>query len=329
MQDEINPTTDPFDMSGASLKTRIKFWYFDVKNRIRKFRPNWEKFIISLFIWLALISMTIGLVIFIVYLVKLSNKYTIKGNNVNVEDTGQVGDFIGGTVGAIWSLTGALLFYATLRLQSKELIESRKQFETSRITDILYKQLEFFNSQTALFELKDIENDPDTKAKRVYKGSEALNLIRIRMDSIIDIPKDQKNEDTATIGFLGQTFGFIELNLKELSHIYSTLNTHSDIVRTVLIKEDIPPVELNELKSLFFKNIGEDFLHASENFIIMIEAYITFKESQGEKFDMLFSTEHKLVRSIESIKNFRLKNYDRETIKKDLKNREFMNTTHF
>ncbi|MFT6480485.1 MAG: hypothetical protein ACJAVP_003647 [Spirosomataceae bacterium] len=71
--------------------------------------------------------------------------------------TGQVGDFIGGVVGSLWSLVSVILFYRALTLQREDLQNQRKElrlgrleFTVNRITNIIYKQVESFNASNFL-----------------------------------------------------------------------------------------------------------------------------------------------------------------------------------
>lgn len=91
-----------------------------------------------------------GLVIIILFLGSLSKSYTVFGGQpLALTETGQVGDFIGGVVGALWSFTGVLLFYLSLRLQ-------RKEFELQR--DELSQTREEFKTQNNTLRLQRFEN---------------------------------------------------------------------------------------------------------------------------------------------------------------------------
>ncbi|HCM78097.1 MAG TPA: hypothetical protein DIS90_17060 [Cytophagales bacterium] len=297
-----------------------------------RFEFDKEKITINFFIGLAFFSIAIGLVIFGVFLFKLSKDYSISSDNVILDKSGQVGDFVGGIVGAIWALTGVLLFYATLRLQSRELAENRKHFQMSRLTDIIYKQLDLFNAQLSNFKLKDIERDDDDKHIE-HKGRAAISLMRHRVESILQIEKGKKGEQEkhkAALRFMGENFAFIEINKNDLLNIYEELDNHVSVIRAVLIKEDIPPADLNELKSLFFRNIGRDFLNASELLEHFLEWYISFQKKQDkEKEDDIFSPEHSIKRKIAVIEEFRKKRYDEKTIKEHLRSRDMYNETSF
>lgn len=91
-----------------------------------------------------------GLVVIVFFLSSLSKSYTVLGGQpLALTETGQVGDFIGGVVGALWSFTGVLLFYMSLRLQ-------RKEFELQR--DELSQTREEFKNQNNTLRLQRFEN---------------------------------------------------------------------------------------------------------------------------------------------------------------------------
>lgn len=95
----------------------------------------------------------IGFIVFICFIAFLSfDGYGIRGKDINMNATGQVGDFIGGVVGSLWSLVSVLLFYRALTLQREDLQNQREElrlgrleFTVNRITNIIYKQAEIFN----------------------------------------------------------------------------------------------------------------------------------------------------------------------------------------
>jgi hypothetical protein len=310
---------------------RFKLRFYKLKGKLKRIKFNKEKVTINFFIGLAFLSILIGLIIFIVFLYKLSNNYSVVGDNVNMEKSGQTGDFVGGIVGAIWALTGVLLFYATLRLQSKELAENRKHFQMSRLTDIIYKQLDLFNSHLTNFKLKDIERNSNNEHME-YIGRSAITILRHRVERVLDIEKvskEKKARQKEAFRIMVENYAFIELNKDNLLNIYEELDNHVSVIRAILIKEDIPPSDLNELKSIFFRNVGRDLLNSSNLLGIFLENYLSFKKKQGEKVDDIFSIEQSIKLKIAAIEEFRKKIYDINSIKQDLRHRDIYNETSY
>ena len=72
----------------------------------------------------------IGFLIIVWFLIRgfFYEKFISLNSTINLTNSAQIGDFIGGFVGAIFTLVGILLLYETLSLQRQEFIESRKVF---------------------------------------------------------------------------------------------------------------------------------------------------------------------------------------------------------
>lgn len=306
------------------LKRKLR--YYLVARKFKNLRIDKEKLWINSFIVLAFGSILIGLAILLGFLFKLSSNYTILENNIDLDKTGQVGSFVGGVIGTIWTLTGILLFYAALRLQSKELKENRIHFQLSRLNEIVYKQIDIFNNQLQDFEIKDIEKNKRGKLKK-YKGRSAISVMKQRVEAINDI-RDEidsgKVFDARKI-FLTDHIAFIEVNKKMFLNIYSELSNHIDTIRAILIKEDIPPSDLNELKGIFFRNIGKDFLNSTELMLPFFQLYIDMQKKFEAGYDELWSIEGSIINKIKVIIEFRNVVYDKNTIKNYLSNRDMYN----
>ena len=63
---------------------------------------------------------------------------------INLDKSAKVGDFIGGFVGAIFTLVGIVLLYETLHLQRKEFEESRKVFEKQQFENTFFNLLNLY-----------------------------------------------------------------------------------------------------------------------------------------------------------------------------------------
>jgi hypothetical protein len=317
--------------SQVGLKTSLTIWYhFKLIPFVKRQFANRERIIVNLFIIVAFSSVLIGLIILGRFLYKLSNSYSINGTNILLQETGQVGDFIGGVIGTIWSLTGVLLFYVTLQLQRKELAENRKHFQLSRITEIIYKQLEMYNRD--IKEIKILNLDDDNKPVK-HKGKKAILLIIQQIESMSEVVFDKTltDEEKATNGvkYMSKNIAFIEFNKKELQKLYNNLGNHVDVLRAILIKEDMPPEDLNELKAIFFRNIGREFLNASEIIHNNLESYKTLKEKHGQKENIFLSELHDIQRKIEVIDEFRKVKYTKKMIVDYVRSRDIYNMTSF
>jgi hypothetical protein len=298
------------------------FWFKGrIEGRISRYwKKRKDNVAINLLIIFAFLSVAIGLAVFVIFLLKLSNEYTIYGTGIEIEKTGQVGDFVGGVVGAVWSLTGVLLFYAALHLQRKELKDNRLQFQLNRLTDVIYRQVDLCNRAFELFTLKEIGKE--------HRGRAALILLKRMMESSREMEKqfrDGREKEEWLPRSLMEIHSFIRRNESELARLYETLNDYIATVRISLAKEAVPSEDLNELKGIFFRNIGLDFLNSSELLLKYVEGLIAIDKKQDKDFDELFSDLCAIKRKIGLMSQFRNLLYDKEAIESELANRDLYN----
>ena len=92
-----------------------------------------------------LISSMLSLSIVIIFLLIISSVYTIYTGvgELNMEVTGQVGDFIGGVVGTILTALSIVLLYNTLQAQNKSSQDQADQFNKSQIENRFFELLKF------------------------------------------------------------------------------------------------------------------------------------------------------------------------------------------
>jgi hypothetical protein len=244
----------------------------------------------------------------------------------------QFGDFIGGLIGPLWALAGVILFYLALKLQTKqlnlqqdEIKQQRNQFELNRLTEITFKQIEHFNNTFNSLKYKY----PDSNSNEVELNSDQIfALIHNHMSKYVDKKLyDEETEEingenklNESIEFFGGVLKYFLHNKEQMLILFSTLKRCVSVLRLTYIKENIQHSELNELKSIFFKNIGEDFLQTSILLSSMIEAYLSLLRKSGEKispYDPLDTIE----RSISIIKEFKETIYDEDSIAQYRKDR--------
>lgn len=105
---------------------------------------NKEKFsYINLILNIVWVTFSLSGVAIIAYFIwELNFEYTIdyqSKNKIDLTKTAQVGDFIGGLVGALWTFAGIILFYLALKLQNKEFALNRKVMQETQ--DVMSEQL--------------------------------------------------------------------------------------------------------------------------------------------------------------------------------------------
>ena len=88
-------------------------------------KEDWYRF------WAIVIS-SIGLVVFVCFIFTIGRNFPVTFNNPNLENTAQVGDFVGGFVGALWSFAGILLFYSALNTQQQSLKVQQEELKETK-----------------------------------------------------------------------------------------------------------------------------------------------------------------------------------------------------
>ena len=312
-------------LKNAPFRMKLLFHWWSLKKIIKEITRDKTR-ILTIFIFvLAFVSLISGIVVFSGFLSELRKTYTIYGNNsIELEKTGQVGDFIGGVVGALWSFTGTLLFFIALQLQRTELTEMRKEAQVTRLTDIIYKQLDYFNKHLQEFKLVDIDRD-----QRTYTGAYATTMLRNKLESGLAIDKETNEEIRKDIAmkFNADLIALVQKNEESFLNLFDALDSSCDVIRAILFKDTIPPADLNELKALFFKNIHHDLLNSAEYISTILAGYLTLKEQAGEKREHFLDPLERLIRTINILTDFRRLIYDKANTKRNDRMRDMYNQT--
>ncbi|AWI26812.1 hypothetical protein [Flavobacterium pallidum] len=193
--------------------------------------------------------------------------YNFGGLTFKVDDKifDSFGSFVGGILGPLLSLVATLLFYRAMIMQKEELTlqrnsidmqrkeaerqtqemaETRKQFETTRLTDILYKQVERFYS--------NIDNLEYEHNALILTGEKAHNYIVIGF-SQISLQARNKTVTKESAERILEYFGTFGLSL----WIYSiNAFTICQTFYSVVENSKLSPDEKNEIMSLFYLSIG-------------------------------------------------------------------------
>jgi len=203
-------------------------------------------------------SLVIGLFLIVYYSVRLwNNDYRFWGTltSDNIATTGQVGDFIGGVVGAIWALTGVLLFYRALTLQRQELEnqilelrETREVFRTQQFENIFFNLIrtqQEITNQTEFEISQHINVGTPTAAivPKTVKGREFIMICKTAYEK--EYPKHLNGTPIEKIKSSYKVF--FDKNHNQLGHYFRHLY---HILKFINSNEEI---ELNELDKLKLK----------------------------------------------------------------------------
>ena len=169
---------------------------------------------------------------------------------INAEKIGQFGDFIGGLVGAVWSLGGIILFYValreqridlrtnqrTLKAQTEALKQQIREFELQReeiqeTRTVFKEQSETLRSQrfeNTLFQLVNLYHQIIEKlhyeehhlldgiGRNVYSQREALNAANARLG--VRIRLSQREEINTENGSKPKEIEFKEIEVVNMDH---------------------------------------------------------------------------------------------------------------
>lgn len=97
-----------------------------------------------------------GIVITIGYFWLIGNGIISQNNSSSFQNSSMIGDFIGGVVGALWSLAGVLLFYIALTYQTKEIKNQEAQIALQR--EELQNQIIELRETRDVYLLQNFEN---------------------------------------------------------------------------------------------------------------------------------------------------------------------------
>ncbi|WBX76237.1 hypothetical protein PG911_16665 [Tenacibaculum ovolyticum] len=134
-----------------------------------------KKKLLSIFI---IISILFGILISIWFIYRgYSNEGFINpSTKIDNDISAKFGDFIGGVVGTIFSLSGILLLFKTLNLQRKELTESRNVFIKQQFDNTFFELLKLHKTNLSQFEDYDLLRNKLT-------GVEYLNYERDKLQN--------------------------------------------------------------------------------------------------------------------------------------------------
>lgn len=238
------------------------------KRNQRLFFKTYKKYgttgIILLF--LSIMSILIGLFILIEFFVKISDSASIIHSNEDFDKelTGIVGDFVGGVVGTLWSLTGVILFFLALRLQSKELsLQIQEMRETRNVFQLQQFESTFFNLIKTHNEIRDSIKIDKNKTisfgkQEILSGNEGLQAVK---DFILEEKKQlERNLDLMKANLNQEN----EERFQQFYNItYDEFLSKKNISSKILYK-DVFLRYYNEL-SHYFRNLYHILLFIKEN----------------------------------------------------------------
>lgn len=241
------------------------------KNTLKRYHTIYKSYkkygFVGLFLLgISILCILVGLYILFEFFYKLSSTITIVNNNEEIDKdlTGMVGDFVGGIVGTLWSLTGVILFFLALRLQSKELsLQIKEMRETRNVFQIQQFENTFFNLIKTHNEIRDSIKINRNKGKsygeeKFFSGTEAFatlkNLIleeKKQLHRNLTVMNTEKTEEN-------------ELRFKEFYYLtYDEYITKENVDSKILYKMIF--LRFYSELSHYFRNLYHILLFIKEN----------------------------------------------------------------
>lgn len=265
------PRTEVNFLLGTSQIRRTVMQKPMKKNTLKRYHTIYKSYkkygFVGLFLLgISILCILVGLYILFEFFYKLSSTITIVNNNEEIDKdlTGMVGDFVGGIVGTLWSLTGVILFFLALRLQSKELsLQIKEMRETRNVFQIQQFENTFFNLIKTHNEIRDSIKINRNKGKsygeeKFFSGTEAFatlkNLIleeKKQLHRNLTVMNTEKTEEN-------------ELRFKEFYYLtYDEYITKENVDSKILYKMIF--LRFYSELSHYFRNLYHILLFIKEN----------------------------------------------------------------
>ncbi|MCB0510970.1 MAG: hypothetical protein KDC72_00330 [Bacteroidetes bacterium] len=198
---------------------------------------------------------------------------------------GLFGDSFGGLNALVSSLALGGIIYTIiiqrkeLNIQKEELITQRKEYQITRITNIVYHEVNKCKNSIDKIILKNI-----TSANSVHDGDNSFKVLCDHLNKYLDFEKEPtqkkrryfkyKNEEK----FTKELENIIINNVKSFDGIFHQVYNSCRIINLTLLNEDIDYEDKEELKTIFILNLGINFTNA----ILFISPKITEISEENE-----------------------------------------------
>lgn len=210
-----------------------------------------------------------------------------------------------------------------LTLQRQEMKQTREEFLTNRITSVIYNQLERYESLVNSFTIK--YGDPERRqwekegSNAISHLYEALKKDEAKFTNITsnDYESILENKDYDK---LPEIYKIVINNRQSFINFAIPARNIVEVVKESLIYSDLNQEELNQLRNLFFRNIGYDQPHTFNGIVLFM------KEAKGslEKLgaEELINEVDEIIHCLGSISAFSILKFDpenKEKLKKNLR----------
>ena len=235
-----------------------------------------------------LIVAGIGVMIWFITRLLVFENYWNTDYNINLTAIGQVGDFIGGFSGTLFTLVGVVLLFETLALQRTELGESRKVFEKQQFENTFFNLLNLYQEVAKSMHYDNF----DFSSEKTYSGKEFFEQQKMKFyDDFTPVNNFSKNRKESSLNYIT----FYTSTKEQTSHYFRTLYR---------IFRFISNSSFDQKEKMNYAKIVRAQLSESELFFIHYNAYTEY----GSKFRQLIN-EFNIIKHLPVLEKVEYKNY--------------------
>lgn len=199
----------------------------------------------------------LGLILFIIGIGLFFWKETVSVNSqVNSEKIAQLGDFIGGIVGSLWSLAGVILFYVALTEQRGDIQVNRKALE-AQVEALKQQTLEFELQRKELYETRIVFKEQSETLKIQRFENTFFQLLNLHHELV------DKLNFTDTRG-MGTHYNFEKRAV--ITKAYEELNTKIEFANYIEIENFEGKLETQNTKPTSFEEAEKRLKEAYTKF---------------------------------------------------------------
>lgn len=236
---------------------------------------------------------------FLYRLLKVDGHYN-PNHKINLPDAGQVGDFIGGVVGTLFSLTGIILLYETLALQRKELESSRQVLEKQQFETTFFNLINLYQETLLQVEYETpsliVGGSKIKKAKEYFEYQK--NTLSENHSTVNSVIKDHKNA-------IEEYTSFYIANKHVIAHYFRTIyrvfkfvyETNSKVINKMsyakIIRAQLTEGELFLLNYNLYTEYGKNWKKLDKEFNILKHLPL-LEKMEYKKFKLKIKNNHKI-----------------------------------
>ena len=215
--------------------------------------------------------------------ISLSFPFVINAFNTDWEHWNRVGSAYN-ILSAVFSGLAFAGIIITILIQREELIEQRKElrltreeFLSSRITNVIYKQLERFDVIVNSFSFYTPNFQKINGISALLHLSENFDseLYKLHNDLELDfILQKEPKEKRESIGSTSNLVSYITQHKEVLRDFSVSAISIIDVLKECLVNNDLDANEINSFKNLFFRNVGYDLLNSISTIRRVLEEFV-------------------------------------------------------